>query len=164
MNTHPSKIELETRRKTVAANLLAGLSYREIADAMGVSVASICRDANLILDRMKEEQITALVKARTIDARRLDRTLNAIWPDVQKGDLPTIDRFLRLMERRARLLGLDAPTRTELTGENGEAMEINVTADAAEALARRLLPELALGGTTTAPVRDDADAASESVL
>lgn len=164
MNTHPTALELEARRKTVAANLLAGLSYREIADAMHISLGTISRDANVILDRMKHEQITSLVKARTIDARRLDRALNALWSAVLKGDLPSIDRFLKIMERRAKLLGIDAPIQTELTGKDGEAMEINVTADAAEALARRLLPEFAFGGAPTPPVSDDADTARESVL
>lgn len=32
-----------------------------------------------------------------------------IWPKVPAGDLGAIDRLVRLLERRAKLLGLDAP-------------------------------------------------------
>ncbi len=45
--------------------------------------------------------------------------LLALWRRVQSGDDHAIDRALRIMERRARLLGLDAATKTEHTGKEG---------------------------------------------
>jgi hypothetical protein len=41
-----------------------------------------------------------------------------LWPEIKKGSAPAVTAGVRVSERRARLLGLDAPTasRTELTG------------------------------------------------
>ena len=45
--------------------------------------------------------------------------LLALWRRVQNGDERAIDRVLRIMERRAKLLGLDAAAKTEHTGKEG---------------------------------------------
>ena len=44
---------------------------------------------------------------------------------VVDGELAMIDPCLRIEKRRAELWGLDAPKRAEVTGANGEAIEIN---------------------------------------
>jgi hypothetical protein len=49
-----------------------------------------------------------------IERLRLEQLHGALWPAAMGGDLPAIDRVLRIMERRDRLLGLDAPARTEV--------------------------------------------------
>ena len=45
--------------------------------------------------------------------------LAGLWPAAISGDVPSVGMALRVAERRARLLGLDAPTRQELTGADG---------------------------------------------
>jgi hypothetical protein len=56
---------------------------------------------------------------RELEAMRLDALLQALWGKALDGDVLVIDRVLKIMDRRARLLGLDAPTKTqqENTGE-----------------------------------------------
>jgi len=72
-------------------------------------------------------------EVRTLEVERLDSLLNGLW---QRRHVPEItDRILRIMERRAKLLGLDAPTRTELTGKDGGAIEVD---DARESIQRKL--------------------------
>lgn len=44
---------------------------------------------------------------RQLEADRLDRLQAAVWMKALRGDLPALDRVLRVMERRAKLLGLD---------------------------------------------------------
>ena len=44
---------------------------------------------------------------------RLDGLLLALAGPIKAGHLGAIDRALHIMERRARLLGLDAPTKTD---------------------------------------------------
>ncbi|MFB6581666.1 hypothetical protein ACFCYC_30405 [Streptomyces sp. NPDC056402] len=62
---------------------------------------------------------------RALEADRLDRLfLVAYRKVVRDQDLTAIDRALRVMERRARLLGLDMPTRTELTGPEGGPVQV----------------------------------------
>jgi len=44
-----------------------------------------------------------------LENKRIDRALNAIWPKVVNGDFKAIGVMDRLMQRRAKLLGLDKP-------------------------------------------------------
>jgi len=46
-----------------------------------------------------------------LELERLDVMLLALWRRVQNGDERAIDRALKIEERRAKLLGLDAPIR-----------------------------------------------------
>lgn len=103
----------EVRLKQVAANLLAGLSYRQIAEGLNVSVGTVASDVKRLLDRWKKEQVTIVDDVVRVEVQRLDRAMAAIWTKVQGGDLEAIDRMVKLMERRAKLLGLDAPKRVE---------------------------------------------------
>jgi hypothetical protein len=112
------KLELEQRRKAVAANILAGLNYRDIAEGLGVSLGTIARDAQIMLDRMRKEQVQTVSEAALIDLRRLDVAINAIWDDVKAGKLLAIDRLERLLRRRAEMLGYDE-----------QVFTINLTAD-----------------------------------
>ena len=41
----------------------------------------------------------------------------AIWPAALAGDLFAIDRVLKVMSRRAKLLGLDQPKKVALSGD-----------------------------------------------
>jgi len=43
----------------------------------------------------------------------------ALWPTALSGDLGAIDRLVRIMERRARLLGLDSRVEVGLVGPGG---------------------------------------------
>jgi hypothetical protein len=53
---------------------------------------------------------------RTMEVARLDQMLLGLWPKAIKGDTWAVDRVLKIMERRAALLGLDAPVKRELSG------------------------------------------------
>jgi hypothetical protein len=46
---------------------------------------------------------------------------SGLWPQIRAGSPPAVSAAVRVSERRARLLGLDAPvaTRSELTGSLG---------------------------------------------
>jgi hypothetical protein len=99
--------QIEERRRKVAANLTGGLNYRDIAEVLGVSLNTIARDAKVIFERWKKETVSSRAEHVAVENHRLDRALNAIWPLVLQGNLPAIDRFIRLSERRAALLGLD---------------------------------------------------------
>ena len=95
----------------------AGVSYVAIADTLGYSGPSGAFNAiQSALKRTLQEPADDL---RTIEVARLDAMLLAIWPGVKQGNYGAIDRAIRIMERRARLLGLDAPARADLTTDGG---------------------------------------------
>ena len=50
---------------------------------------------------------------REAELDRVDRLQLALWPKAMKGDNASINTIIRLMERRARLLGLDTPIKIQ---------------------------------------------------
>jgi hypothetical protein len=54
---------------------------------------------------------------RQIEIERLDSMQMGFWP--QRKNPRVVDTLLRIAERRARLLGLDAPVKTALTDPDG---------------------------------------------
>ena len=106
----------EHRRKHVAANLLAGLTYREMAEAFGVSLGTIKNDVDFVMRHWQHEQVEVTADYVSLQERRLDRALNAIWGDVLTGDVKAISALLKIEERRAKLRGLDQPEKVEHSG------------------------------------------------
>lgn len=109
----PSKkqeLDIEKRRLIVMSNILAGLNYRDIATQLNVSLGTISRDAKAVINRLKKEQVLEAEQAILVDLRRIDVALNSIWDDVKAGKLLAIDRMVKLMERRAKMLGYDEQT------------------------------------------------------
>jgi hypothetical protein len=61
---------------------------------------------------------------RELETQRLDAMLFALRTKIKQGDVRAIDTAIRIADRRAKLLGLDAPTRNELCGHNGGPIAI----------------------------------------
>jgi AraC-like DNA-binding protein len=96
----------------------AGLTFDVIAQQVGYSNASgayhaMRRAMQRTLNNAGSEEI------RELEADRLDRLQRFAWPQAAQGDLRAIESVLRIMARRARLLGLDAPIRQEVTTYEG---------------------------------------------
>ena len=122
--TTKKQLEIEQRRKTVAENILSGLNYRDIGGALDVSIGTISSDFSVIIGRLQREQTTAAEEIITLEIRRLDRALNAIFAKVVEGDAGAIDLMLKIMNQRAKYLGLYAPERRELSGLDGGPIEV----------------------------------------
>jgi hypothetical protein len=122
LRTHDKAEEarIAERRRKVGANLLSGLSYRQIASALEVSAATIASDVKAILAELHEDAKEDVDRHRALELARLDRAQNAIWNDVTNGRLEAIDRFLKISDRRARLLGMDKPIKIAHTDTEGQ--------------------------------------------
>lgn len=99
-------------------------------------IHAACKDVREALKERRSELEEKTEDLREIENARLDRLFFVAYRQaVKEGNLPAIDRALRIMERRARLLGLDRPVKTELTGADGGAIEFtNTSLDELEAL------------------------------
>jgi hypothetical protein len=97
-----------------------GLTLDEIAKRVGYanpgSVHKALERANARIVREDVEEI------RNLEAERLDLLQAANWGRALAGDIPAGALVLRVMERRAKLLGLDMPIRVqqEVTVWNGD--------------------------------------------
>ena len=76
-----------------------------------------CKDVQLSLQERHTDLGVSVDELRALHHMRLERLFFvAFRRAVKDGDLPAIDRAVRILERDARLLGIDEPTRTELSG------------------------------------------------
>jgi hypothetical protein len=66
-----------------------------------------------LADKCREEA----VHVRDLELQRLDALYLVAYAEVEDGNIPAIDRCLRIMERRAKLLGLDAAEKVEHSGD-----------------------------------------------
>ncbi|HEX3052699.1 MAG TPA: hypothetical protein VHP83_18715 [Aggregatilineaceae bacterium] len=108
--------EKAAERRVKALDLRqSGLSYRKIAEQLEVDVATVFRDIKDSLAELKAVEETEAEELRIIEVARLDAILNAMYNKAINGDQGAVDRVLRIMERRAKLLGLDAPSKTDVT-------------------------------------------------
>jgi predicted DNA-binding protein (UPF0251 family) len=96
---------------------LAGMSYRQIGDKMGVSQQSAFRYVKTAIKSIQKDYAEKAHELVTIDLAKLKQIELAMYGKVMKGDLNAIDKLLKVMERRARLLGLDAPKQIEVANK-----------------------------------------------
>lgn len=115
-----------------------GASYTRIAKALGADRSTLRRQVRRHLDKLHAENMESANDVRALDLARLDDANTAIWAQVRQGNHGAIDRLIRIMERRARLLGLDAATKSEITGADGGPLEVNIHTMTDEALEARI--------------------------
>ena len=115
--------EIAERRRKVAAFLLARVTQREIARQLAVSEATISKDAAAIRADWRDEATAYIAEATQQELATLNAD-EAQWRAKQqiaqktgtlKDQLAIYDRIMKIMERRARLLGIDAPVKQDLT-------------------------------------------------
>lgn len=100
----PSDEQLEKERQCLELKR-AGLPFDEIAARVGYSNrGSAYRAYQRAMARTLQQPAAEI---RQLEADRLDRLQVALWTKAMKGDGWAVDRVLSIMERRARLLGLD---------------------------------------------------------
>lgn len=102
----------------------AGNSYRLIAEKLECSRSYAHKMVSEALEDAKAQVAAHADDLRSEEISRLDGMLSKLYPKAEEGDVQAIDRVLKIGERRARLLGLDAPIRTALQGGGEDAPPI----------------------------------------
>lgn len=112
-NSKTAPIVISKRERAIQALDLrkAGISYEMIAQRLGYSNRTAAfRAVQTLLEKSEKE---ASIDLREMELRRLDDLFLSIYKKAREGDLPAIDRCLKIMERRAKMSGLDAPEKTQ---------------------------------------------------
>lgn len=146
---------LELRKK--------GHSYQSIGDQLGISKEAAWQLVDRAMRELREAVKETATDVLHLDLSRLDDMLLAWLPaaTTKPEGAPTPDDkaanvVLRTIERRSKMLGNDAPTRTELTGKNGGAIE-TATANANMDLSNLSTEQLALLAELLAAAEKPAD-------
>jgi DNA-binding CsgD family transcriptional regulator len=136
------------RRERDAIELrMAGATYEDIGEMLGMNKAGAQKAVKRAMEKLKQEIIEGGDTLKAIEIARLDRMQEGIWK-LATGKFPdvkAIDMILKIMDRRAKLLGLDVVTETteprktivrvihvneageDITGEIRDPLDNNIT-------------------------------------
>jgi transcriptional regulator len=98
----------------------AGLTYQRIADNLGYANPTGARKA--VVAAMKKTLREPADEVRELELARLDDMINSIWHLRHKPEY--MDRILKIMERRSKLLGIDAPIKQDVKSDNNIVLTI----------------------------------------
>jgi hypothetical protein len=120
-NTSARRIEAAEKRAKAVEMRLMGMPYRKIASRLGISVGMAHKAVTKAMADLQAQQEEAAEQVRAMELDRLDQIMFQHFTQALKGDTAATDRVLKIMERRAKLLGLDAPSKIAPTSPDGEA-------------------------------------------
>lgn len=104
---------------------IAGASLPEIAREVGYAGAPGAFKA--IDTAIARQQHQAAETVRKLELSRLDRMLLSLWPTIIDPKVPpaervrVVDAIIRIMDRRAKYLGLDAPIKIDVAEQIRQA-------------------------------------------
>lgn len=93
-----------------------GYDYRTIAKALNTTVKTAYLDVQKCLAEIRANTHETAEDVLELELKRLDIAQAALMPKVRDGDPRAIDTLMRVQERRAKYLGLDAANKLEITG------------------------------------------------
>lgn len=106
--TSPKQIRLQRRRALALGYREAGWTFERIGKAMGCSLSVAHSYVSTALKQIPFEAASEVLR---LELRRLDEYMAAQHPGAVAGDVVATNTALRIMRRRAALLGLDAENR-----------------------------------------------------
>ena len=112
----PADTANDERNRSALALRIEGLTYRQIADRLGVAPSR----AHELVKREAAETLPdddAVAEWRALQVARLEALNAAVWDRALTGDIPSVLTALRIMSAQSRLLGLDrAPEPAAVSG------------------------------------------------
>lgn len=136
-----SQAEIATRRAKLIRYRREGVRYDD-ERIMSLGYSSVQHASSDLVRALKEARDNEKAEAsvyRQQENERLDALLEAAWPRAttpspvfdregmeiaREIDLKAVDTVLKLMDRRAKLNGLDMPVKAELSGPGGGVMQL----------------------------------------
>ena len=85
---------------------LRGITENRIAEHFKCTVAEVEAGIASMLGGITPDLRTRIIK---LELERLEQLIEAHFPQALKGEVEHTDRVIKVMERRSRMLGLDAP-------------------------------------------------------
>ena len=103
---HRNKALAQERRTKAVELAVAGHGYQAVADIMGyANRGTVYR---IVQEALKAHQITSIDEVRQLEASRLDALQAALWAEAVGGSPQATQMVLKIMEQRAKLMGLHA--------------------------------------------------------
>ncbi len=122
------KLNARERRDKALEARKAGYTYQAIGDLLGITKGAAHKTIMVALTEIDEKIAESADAVRTIELERLDKLYSVMYVQALKGNQGAVDRCLRIMDRRAKYRGLDAPKAIDVTS-GGEIIKgyVNVS-------------------------------------
>lgn len=172
--------EVTVRRTKLLELRRQGVRYDdERMEAIGYNSPNSARkDLVRALEAHRNEEAAEVGIYRQQENERLDALLEAAWPRAtqmhpvfdkegnvvgEELDMRAVDTVLRLMDRRAKLNGLDMPVKAEVTGAGGGPLQMSkaTTAELEALIGLGAPPSTTEGDAVPGPADGQADSGSE---
>ena len=85
----------------------AGATYKAIGKQIGLTAEGARKCVVRALAELKSVCTERAEEVRQIEAERLDAMTLGLWDKARRGDVAAVQACLKVMERRAKLLGLE---------------------------------------------------------
>ena len=102
---------VKERRRRALQLRMRGATLSDIARQVGYASASGASKA--VRAALEADAAAAAGEVRKLHVARLETLLDAIWDAASRGQLSAVDRVLRVLDRQAKLLGLDLPAQPD---------------------------------------------------
>jgi AraC-like DNA-binding protein len=137
--TSPRRIEAKERVTKALRLRRSGANYEDIAVQCGYNSPQAAQKA--VAKEIRDMPADEAEEMRALIGDRQDRMIFALWGKAIKGDERAIDRVIAIDEKRAKLFGLNAPTKIAETDADGndkpESGALDALRRAIERAARR---------------------------
>lgn len=117
----PARANTAFRQARALELRIEGYTQDQIAEALGVTQPTVCR---MIKRALKERTTMGADELRRLEHERMESLHAEMWRYAKKGDTAAASVVTRLMERRAKLHGLDAPQVSGGAGEDGQVQTL----------------------------------------
>lgn len=122
--TEPRNIQAREREVAALELRKAGATYQQIGKRLGVSTSAAHMRVKKALFQIREISEDKATEVRDLELHRLDAMLLGLWERARRGDDDAVRSVLRIMTRRATLLGIDAPTRSQFLDADGKPLNM----------------------------------------
>lgn len=124
--TSPGRCTTAERRLRALELRKAGRTFVQIGAELGISHQAANKLVKQALDDLAAAAHETAEDMRRLDLERLDAMHAGLWEAAANGKWLSVDRVLAIMERRAKLAGLDAPAKQQVLGDPDEPLTIVV--------------------------------------
>ncbi len=99
---------------------MAGFTITDIAEQIGKSKSQTHRYLKSALEDYARDAAEAAQELVAIQEARIERMIRGLWSKAIQGQVGATDRVIKLLERQAKLHGLDKPTKIAPTNPGGD--------------------------------------------
>lgn len=107
------KAEIIKRQQLALQLKQDGWSYRAIGEKLGVDYTTAYKDVKNAVNELNNLKLDSAEDYRALELARLDMLTKGLEPMARVGNPMAVNAYIKVMEQRAKLLGLYAPTKSE---------------------------------------------------